>query len=728
MKTAKNGLPAVFLFISCVGASVQAAVLEEVIVTSQKRSENLQDVPIAVNAFTADMIQEMGITNAQELAMLTPSMHTITIGNPMKTSIRVRGIGTAQSDPALEPSVGVFVDGVFLGRSGLAMSDLTDIERIEVLQGPQGTLYGKNTNAGAISIVTKSPSLEGFEGYVNLAAGNYSMHNVTVAATGPISETVAFRISGNIHERDGFIKNIGPAVDGDSVDDWNIQAKLLWEPSENLSVLFSAAHVDRDTSCCAADATQGPQVLDLVAQGLLPDDGNDPYDYVINTDFDSIFKLKSDMLSLNLTYDFAWGSLNSITSYDEFEYSQTLDNDRGPLAMTLNEPDYNAGETFSQELRLTSTIGSAIDYVVGIFYYDQEIQTGDGVAETFQFGPDIPYVRTPLANVGDSAYGKAVWQNDTLAAFGQMTWHVTDRLLVTGGLRWTREERDADILTITSFKSDRPIPPSAWAINRFTTPIDETFNRSNNDVNWLVSASYDLSQEAMIYASTSTGSKSGGFNSVNGSPEEREFDDEDTISYELGLKSTLFDSRLRLNTAIFHTEVDNYQYQARAATGVGTYVSNEAEVEVSGLDLQIDAQPLDNLSLSAGLMYMNDFEVVSGPNTGDPLGLISEYTLNLGGTLFFPLSDGGLYLRGDYLYMSDHEPANKDDDIAIQNRELVNARVGWRNDKWNVALWGKNLTDETYAGFTSRLQQFSGSRAFFLQPPRTYGVEVRLNF
>ena len=728
MKTAKNLLPAVFLFISCVGASAQAAVLEEVIVTSQKRSENLQDVPIAVNAFTADMIQEMGITNAQELAMLTPSMHTITIGNPMKTSIRVRGIGTAQSDPALEPSVGVFVDGVFLGRSGLAMSDLTDIERIEVLQGPQGTLYGKNTNAGAISIVTKSPSLEGFEGYVNLAAGNYSMHNVTVAATGPIGETVAFRISGNIHERDGFIKNIGPAVDGDSVDDWNIQAKLLWEPSENLSVLFSAAHVDRDTSCCAADATQGLQVLDLVARGLLPDDGNDPYDYVINTDFDSIFKLKSDMLSLNLTYDFAWGSLNSITSYDEFEYSQTLDNDRGPLAMTLNEPDYNAGETFSQELRLTSTIGSAIDYVVGIFYYDQEIQTGDGVAETFQFGPDIPYVRTPLANVGDSAYGKAVWQNDTLAAFGQMTWHVTDRLLVTGGLRWTREERDADILTITSFKSDRPIPPSAWAINRFTTPIDETFNRSNNDVNWLVSASYDLSQEAMIYASTSTGSKSGGFNSVNGSPEEREFDDEDTISYELGLKSTLFDSRLRLNTAIFHTEVDNYQYQARAATGVGTYVSNEAEVEVSGLDLQIDAQPLDNLSLSAGLMYMNDFEVVSGPNTGDPLGLISEYTLHLGGTLFFPLSDGGLYLRGDYLYMSDHEPANKDDDIAIQNRELVNARVGWRNDKWNVALWGKNLTDETYAGFTSRLQQFSGSRAFFLQPPRTYGVEVRLNF
>ena len=159
MKTAKNGLPAACLFIAIVGASVQAAVLEEVIVTSQKRSENLQDVPIAVNAFTADMIQEMGITNAQELAMLTPSMHTITIGNPMKTSIRVRGIGTAQSDPALEPSVGVFVDGVFLGRSGLAMSDLTDIERIEVLQGPQGTLYGKNTNAGAISIVTKRPSL-----------------------------------------------------------------------------------------------------------------------------------------------------------------------------------------------------------------------------------------------------------------------------------------------------------------------------------------------------------------------------------------------------------------------------------------------------------------------------------------------------------------------------------------------------------------------------------------
>ena len=141
--------------------------------------------------------------------------------------------------------------------------------------------------------------------------------------------------------------------------------------------------------------------------------------------------------------------------------------------------------------------------MIGLFYYDQEIQTGDGVTETFQFGPDISYVRTPLANVGDSAYGKAVWENDTLAAFGQMTWHATDRLQLTGGLRWTREERDADILTITSFKNDRPIPSSAWIINRFTTPIDERFNRSNNDVNWLVSASYDLGQDCLLYTSPS---------------------------------------------------------------------------------------------------------------------------------------------------------------------------------------------------------------------------------
>ncbi len=162
------------------GALAQGLVLEEVIVTAQKRSESLQDVPVAVNAFSADTIQEAGINNTADLAVMTPSLHSLNVQSPFRTKLQIRGIGTSQSDPALEPSVGVFVGGVFLGRSGLAMSDLTDIERIEVLQDPQGTLYGKNTNTGAISVFTKRPGFEGLEGYAEATVGDYDMRNLTL--------------------------------------------------------------------------------------------------------------------------------------------------------------------------------------------------------------------------------------------------------------------------------------------------------------------------------------------------------------------------------------------------------------------------------------------------------------------------------------------------------------------------------------------------------------------
>ena len=233
----------------------------------------------------------------------------------------------------------------------------------------------------------------------------------------------------------------------------------------------------------------------------------------------------------------------------------------------------------------------------------------------------------------------------------------------------------------------------------------------------------------MIYASAATGTKSGNFNGVNGTPEEREFDDEDTLGYELGAKSIFLDSRLRLNSAIFYTEVDDFQFQQGLPQG-GTIVSNESKVEVSGVDLNLEALPLSNLTVTAGLLYMHDYEVVDGPNDGKKLATTADYTANLGATLVFPLADGTLYLRGDYMYMDDHvtNNSNEPEDIAFQDRELVNAKLGWRNDNWNVSVWAKNLTDEDYPGFTSQVQGFSGSTAFFLAPPRTYGATLRYDF
>jgi iron complex outermembrane receptor protein len=739
----KPYISAIALSFTAFGATAQEAlVLEEVIVTAQKRSQSLQEVPVAVNAFNADVIQEAGIVNVGALAILTPSLNVSAVGNPFTSRMAIRGIGTAQSDPALEPSVGLFVDGVFMNRSGLGTSDLTDIERIEVLQGPQGTLYGKNANAGAISIITKRPNLEEFEGYVEGSVGDYSMGKLTATASGPLADTVAYRLSGNIHQRDGYYDNGGRGVDDQSdADDWNLQGKLLWEPTDSLSMLLTAAHVDRDNTCCGADSTQSDAVQQELEKQGLRSDKNDPYDYDIATDAETSFSMDSDLVSLHIDYDTQWGAITSITAWNDFDYNTSVDGDRSQLD-GLRSQEYNEGDSFSQELRWDSDFADGrVEYQLGLFYYDSSIQRGDRtpaavIGDDFitiadQQGLPFPFPTIGfIVQPGDHILYKNEWDNETFAVFGQATWHVGERWHLTGGLRYTDEERDADLFSETV--STAPLASVFALLDSFSTPIDASLARSSDNVDWLLKLAYDIGDSSMVYASGSTGSKSGNFNGVNGAPEDREFDDEDTTSYELGFKSQLFDSRMRLNVAAFYSEIEDYQYQQQLEVGIGTFVSNDGEVEVSGIDMQLDAVPLPNLTVTAGLLYMHDYEITDGPRDGQQLPLTADYSGNVGATLVFPLADGGIYLRADYIFMDDHA-TNGTAEVNLQpkdidDRELVNVKLGWRNDNWNVSVWGKNLTDDEYAERTVNTQLFNGMDAYFLAPPRTYGATLRYDF
>jgi len=752
------------------GALAEDFALEEIIVTAQKKAESLQDVPVAVQAFSSDDIQEAGMNNANDLAVMTPSLHVTSNTTPFNSRFAIRGIGTAQNDPALEPSVGIFVDGVFLGRSGLGMSDLADIERIEVLQGPQGTLYGKNTNAGAISVTTKGPNLEEFEGYIETSLGDYDMRRVTVSASGPLSDTVAYRLSGNIHQRDGYIENTA-GNDLNDADDWNIQGKLLWEPSENLSLMLSGSHVERDTTCCVPEVVLSEEVqAELAAQGL-PQGKNDPFDYEVANDQEAEFKLKSDMLSLQVEYDLGWGAITSITAWSDYSYTQVSDLDGSQLDILSSSQKFS-GDSISQEFRLDSTIGDNIEYQLGLFYYQQTTQRGEA-GDAFTYGDDIdtvlgevflrplveginpalggfvPTVASAFVQPGDMITGKSVWDNDTLALFGQATWHLQERWHLTAGVRWTEEEREAELLSenfTTAAGLDSLVAPAPLAalaaglagqigntfVDLSNLPIDAKLDRSSENVDWLLKAAYDIGEETMVYASVSTGSKSGNFNGVSGTVDQREFDDETTLSYELGLKSTLLDSRLRLNAAAFLTQIDDFQNQQADPNGPGTIVGNEGEVEVSGLDLHIDALPLPNLTLSAGLLYMDKYEITGGDREGDKLAYVADYTANLAATLVFPVADGTLYLRGDYMYMDDHATngANSENLVAkdFNDRKLLNAKIGWRNDNWNLSIWAKNLTDDDYATSTGNPQIYSGNTNYFVAAPRTFGATVRYNY
>lgn len=740
----KRILPQVLTLACLTGlGNTASAALEEVIVTASKRTQSLQDVAMSVNAFTADDILEVGIASADDVAILTPSLGITTNVSPFTAAIRIRGIGTSQSDIALEPSVGLFVDDVYLDRSGLGMSDLTDIERIEILQGPQGTLYGKNTNAGAISIITRGPNTEEYEGYIEATLGNYAERRLVAAASGPLTDTLAFRLSGASNERDGYLENnVGEDLNG--ADDWNVIGKLLWEPSEDLSLLLNATHLERDVNCCGADAVQPDPVNALLVERGFAPDANDPFDYKISADVPSTFENDSDTASLVVDYQRPWGTIKSISAWNEYETLRAQDADRTPLDVFFQAEAVADGESMSQEVRFTSETGGSLDYQLGVFY--QESKTIGGTGGPFTFvGEDLITVASEseaIANLlpagiplglivaaGDTISADVELNTENLAVFGQTTWHISDQWRVTGGLRWTDEKKDADILV--SVESTAPSAATGFTLlNAVTTPIDESFSRDSQDVNWLVNTSYDLQDDVMVYASVATGSKSGGFNTVNGTSAEREFDDESTISYELGLKSTLMDEKLRLNAALFYTEIDDFQSQEQLESGIGTRVSNRAEVETSGLDMEAVFAPLPNVTINAGLLYMHKYDITAGPLEGNQLNFTADFSGNLGATVVFPVADGGIYLRTDYSFMTDHltntnEVVRGQDE---QDRNLVNARIGFRNDHWNIALWGKNLTEDDYAQLTAATLPLSGVDAYFLAPPRTYGATVRYEF
>jgi iron complex outermembrane receptor protein len=753
MRINKPLAAAITLSLFGTGTYAQTGVLEEVIVTATKRAESLQDIAVTVTAFSADTIQEAGINNASDIAILTPSLNINANTSPFRTRMTIRGIGTA-GFTYLEPSVGVFVDGVYLNRSGLGVSDLVDIERIEVLQGPQGTLYGKNTNAGAISITTKRPNLEEPEGHLEAQAGDYSMYRLNGSASLPLTDTMAFRLAGNYHERDGYLDNKA-GDDLNDADEWSLVGKLLWEPSDTLSILLKASHVERDMNCCSPDTTQDPLVDATATARGLPVVDQDPFDYETAQSVPSTFELDANAASLHIDYDHSWGTITSITSWDDYDVETFQEASRSVLSTVfLDEPQ--DGDSFSQELRFSSSTDN-IDYMGGLYYFEQTTNDGDGSAggwlgaDTVPIGSQIlgPQLAV-LAAEGDTTYQKLKFETETVAVFGRATWHMGDRWNLTGGLRWSDESKDADLFvhtesTALTARDPEDIPPPILALlqaqginppisflSSAKPDIDSDFDRSSDNVDWLLSASYDLGDSTMVFASASTGTKSGGFNGVNGGPDEREFDDEDTTSYELGIKTTLLDSRLRINSTLFLTQIDEFQAAQQAASGLGRITTNQGEVEVAGLDLQVDAVPLPNLTLSAGLQYLDKYEFTDGPDDGLEVPWAAEWSGNLAATLMFPLADGGLYLRGDYSFMGDHwtnsasaaQLESKDE----QDRETVNAKLGWRNDNWDISVWGKNLTDDEYAAQTLTPYPVTDMDAYFLAPPRTYGATLRYDF
>jgi outer membrane receptor protein involved in Fe transport len=437
--------------------------IEEIVVTATKREQTLQEVPVAVSVVSAEVIEQAQINDIMDLQASVPSLRVTQLQTTGNTNFVIRGFGNGANNPGIEPSVGVFIDGVYRSRSAAALVDLPNLERVEVLRGPQSTLFGKNASAGVINVVTAAPNMDEFGGSASFTYGNYNQVIVKGDISGPISDAVGFSLALSSNQRDGYFDNLQTGSEINERDRWGIRGQLLFLPTDNLSLRLIADYDEIDEACCGvANLFDGPTGAAVRAIGgqFVP---NDAFAYANYFDFDPSNKIENSGISLQADFDFANEvKLTSITAYRELSRLDNADVDFTSARMVgINSGDTNI-DTFTQEFRLSHS-GDALDWMVGAYYfaedvsYDNEIAydvvfrpyadilSGFGVTQLEQAMQDLGLLPPGVSffGAGQGTLDYAGQDDDTISLFGQSDWHVTERVTLTGGLNYTKVEKTA---------------------------------------------------------------------------------------------------------------------------------------------------------------------------------------------------------------------------------------------------------------------------------------------
>jgi iron complex outermembrane receptor protein len=735
--------------VSLLAESAAAEVIEEIIVTAQKREQSLQHVPFSVTAITGEDIQDAGIEDIFDVAGKVPSLEITQNDGPINTSFRIRRIGNEANIPNFEPAVGLFVDGAFRARSGVGIGDLIDLNRIEVLRGPQNTLYGKNTSAGVINIITRKPTEE-FEFLGELTAGvreggqNANHTIVSASVNGPLGDNVRGRLSGSIADRGETTVNLFNGDDSDSMNRYSVRAQLLLEPIPELELRLTTG-IFRITDSHSVD----PEFFEGVIPQFLntslgvPCPVNDPNDRKIC--LTRAVVLDMDVADVTLTADYGFDDyeLTSITSYESYESFRNGDVDQMNIQV-LDFFDRQDSESISQELRLASSNGDRLTWLAGLYYFKNEFDYGDPVKSTFLVGADGPALMLApgiaFGQPGYSGFLDSRTETDHLSVFAQAVWHFPDFELTIGG-RWQSEDKKSSIANSADHTD-----PSVITLVLSPEAANATLQRDTDDLTWAVSGQYFLSEDSMLYATASNGFKSGGFNAGFGNTPvaDREFRDETVTHLEIGAKTTLMDQRLQLNAALFSTDYNDYQ--AASFISLQFLVNNADKVSLRGVELDGIALLSDALTGTFGVSWvdaeyakytegscypgkapdnmMGTACVLSGetlpfaPRIKTTLGLQFERTTRL----------GGFYARMDWTWTDSYNSNTNLDPRHVQDAfSLINLRTGLRFDNYDISLWIDNVADETWVMQDAISNLFGTDPAFqrYLGKPRTYGVTVR---
>lgn len=717
-------------------AQDSGAPLEEIIVTAQRRAQSLQDVPISINAITGEGFRELNLRSATDLSAVSPGLFAAGSRGDSNPLFAIRGIGLNDTFSNNNPTVGIYFDDVVQPLPPLLSLPVYDLDRIEVLKGPQGTLYGRNTTGGAINFISRRPSQE-FEAYLTTGYSRFERFDLEGAVGGPISDDLAFRISARtVQQSGGWQEN---AVTGETIGDKDnkaLRGQLLWNPTDSLDVLFKASVIKEtaDTQLREHVGYNAPEGGDCI--GFIRgerDEGNcvNALGYYDDTgdrrtvEASEIYGHESEVDSKDFTLQVNWHlegvTLTSITGYIDYTRDMGDDADGSPLVMldSLYRDDI---ETYSQEFRLSSETSGPWSWVVGAYY------SWDELFADFDQALDDHFFQTRVEV-------DALQTTEAYAAFGQVDYDITDRLRLTTGLRYTNEDKE---LEYDAYDTD-PFGTSAG----LPTPvagIDDSI--SEDDVSGKLGLDYTLSDGWMVYASASKGYKSGGFKTaiafnVN---ELNPFEGEDLYAYEVGSKMELADGRVQFNTAAYYYDYrDFHAFVTEIHGGVNVIVMNNAgDARVYGVEAEVTARPTDRLMLKLAANAM-DTEITSiNPDVeadykGNKMANAPELTFFGMARYDLPTESLGFgsYLMVDTSYRSEtYYSVNNYGQSSQDAFWLANARLGITspNEQWELALWGKNLADKRYV--STSYDNYGGifPSQNFLGDPRTYGVSVTFNF
>lgn len=714
------------------GSSVPAD--GDIIVTATRRDERLQDVPVAVTAISAAQLELQQIDNVQDLFGVVPGVNVATgVGGTNELQIGLRGLVPSVTEPTVDMSVGIYIDGVYVARPISANTGFIDMERVEVLRGPQGTLFGRNTIGGAFNITTKKPTEE-FTGYVEAAYGNYDMFRGTGVVNLPLNDIVQTRFVYSHMQRNGFGRSIvsatNPLVTGpldrefsDAKQDY-ARGTLRVAPSEDFEMLISGDYF-------RFEGNSALYRLNYVAPGS-PFAAYVTNDYYQNqADFNPKTFNESYSATINVTGNMGFATIRSISAYRHAATERASDLDASPIAGRDFVSFPFSGEQISQELQL---FGDAVDgrlnWIVGGYYFYEK----GSYAIELDVGAPVVIVNSRIPTLS----------NESLSAFAQLDFAITDALKVTGGIRQVRDNRSVAYQSGNAATVGGPLigacglPAAVLAdpANCFYHPPQASYDFTP----WTAELSFQPNRDLLAYVKVSRGYRSGGFQTQAAALAAigtESFGPENLISYEGGIKATLLDGVLVTNLAGYHSKYSGVQQNENFTFGTPaqtiSIIQNAGKAEINGVEAELAAR-LGGFRLSATYAY-TDATFTSGPSVGTPYLVTPKHTFSVAGNYSVELGRGKLGLNADYSYRSKvffYTPLPtwnqaQIDAVSQDGYGLFNASVSYSYEPFTLTVFAKNLADKEYAARTMNFVA-AGFNTEAPGEPRTYGVSLRFDF